>query len=231
MSPQSKKRCIWESVYGKPNAYCQLFGADCERCPFAPHERNVSVVSNFREMPASYWLSREHLWLAPGPADTVLIGLDHFAAGALQHIRSIVFPGKDTRLIAGKTCVWLFDIFGSISLRTPISGTVVRLNRELIRRPNLVLKAPYGRGWLLEARTRANWRNSLMQGNAAKQFIRFSQDLFKDKVVTAQTAVRNSLPLAADGGTLAADTAVQVIPEKYFRLLAETIVQTRDKKY
>jgi glycine cleavage system H protein len=40
---------------------------------------------------------------------------------------------------------------------SPVSGTVVALNQEVIDTPELVNEDPYGRGWLVEVRL-ADWQ-------------------------------------------------------------------------
>ncbi|NOY05044.1 MAG: hypothetical protein GXO82_00160 [Chlorobi bacterium] len=228
MTRQSRHECIWASVYGRPNEYCGLFDFECANCRFSAKQRRSEHESGrLYELPASYWLSREHLWLAPGPEGRCVIGIDHFLAESLQHVRSIIRPCTHSRLQIGKHCVWLFDIFGTISLRAPVAGVVIRSNWDLIRQPTLILTHPYGLGWLFEVRAEGHWQEGLLKGGEAIAFIQRSRNMLRDKVVAAQAT--EGCTVAADGGGLALDAIHQTMPDTYFELLSETITTGRAK--
>ena len=220
--------CIWEKVYGRPNEYCRLFDYECMNCRFSAEQRREEHATDRSfELPASYLLSREHLWLAPGAGEKCIIGIDHFMAESLQHVRSIIRPCTHSRLQPGKHCVWLFDIFGTVSLRAPVAGIVIRSNWDLIRQPTLILRHPYGFGWLFEIRAEAHWQKGLLKGSEARAFIRRSKSMLQDKVVAAQA--KDEGMVAADGGRLALDSILRTMPDTYFRFLAETIAWGRAK--
>ncbi len=227
MARHNRHGCIWESIYGRPNEYCRLFGFDCARCEFYSNQcRNGQEKARSFELPASYWLSREHLWIAPGPDRTGLVGIDHFLSESLRHVRSIIRPCPNTRLQAGKHCVWLFDILGTISLRAPVGGVVVRSNWDLVRQPILILTHPYGLGWLLEVRMDGFWQEGLLKGAKANAFIQRSRDMLQDKVVSVQAKSATGM-VATDGGRLALDSILRTMPDTYLRFLAETIAAGR----
>lgn len=227
MNGQTKNRCLWESIGGREKAYCHLFNAVCEICPFNQGCRAIlGMDGNSHAMPKKYLLSREHLWVAPSADERLLVGLDSFLAHSLFHVRSIVQPSLRSHLATGKSCVWLVDLLGTISLRAPIGGTVVNCNRELVIHPSWVKENPYGYGWLFEVEPQGNWKNELMNAETGNAFIDRSQNILKDKMINANSP-RSTARHAVDGGVLYLDEIIASHPKTYLQNLLETLEESR----
>ncbi|RLF15784.1 MAG: glycine cleavage system protein H [Thermoprotei archaeon] len=89
-----------------------------------------------------------HSWLKV-EGDLVRVGVDDIiqqAAGKLVYVNPLR-PGAQARrgmpLISLEASKWV----GSIN--SPVTGTVVVVNQEVLRKPSLVNEDPYGRGWIL----------------------------------------------------------------------------------
>jgi glycine cleavage system H protein len=240
MNGQTNNRCMWEGIPGKEKAYCHLFNADCAICPFNPRYPDFPLVTKLwkvgaegkgQAIPTQYLLSREHLWVTPAAGGYVLVGVDSFLAGSLYHVRSIVQPALRSHISVGKSCVWVIDLLGTISLRAPISGTVIACNHELIIHPSWVKENPYGYGWLFEVEPAGNWRSELMDAEKGRAFISRSQNMFKDKMVGAATGVADSPrsidQLAADGGILHLKEIMESNSLAYLQTLLETLEESR----
>jgi glycine cleavage system H protein len=90
-----------------------------------------------------YYNRTEHLWARVEPGNRVRVGLDAFgsrAAGTVVYIK-ILPAGKKTRKNRN---------FGSLEagkyvgpLKSPVDGTVVEVNQEVLNRPGRVNEEPY----------------------------------------------------------------------------------------
>jgi glycine cleavage system H protein len=232
MKGQTNNRCIWEGIPGKEKAYCHLFNAKCEICPFNQGSGAIiGMDGNSHVLPEKYLLSREHLWVAPSADERLLVGLDSFLAHSLFHVRGIVQPALRSHISVGKSCVWVIDLLGTISLRAPISGTVIACNHKLVIHPSWAKENPYGGGWLFEVEPEGNWRSELMNAENGQVFISRSQNMLKDKMVNAPTGGADSPRLtdqrAVDGGILYFEKIMESNPKAYLQNLLETLEESR----
>lgn len=105
-----------------------------------------------REFPADRWYdAREHVWVAPAPAEggwVLTVGLDALAGEALGDVVyvELVEPGRPLRR---------GEALGSVEaekmvrpLLAPVAGVLVEVNRAVLEAPGLVGADPYGEGWL-----------------------------------------------------------------------------------
>ena len=104
-----------------------------------------------------YWVSQDYYYWPYDTAHTwakiedgkVRVGVDDFAqkqAGELKFIR--LFPaGKKVeqgkRFGTLETAKWVGPLL------SPISGTIVEANQEVLDKPPLVNEDPYGKGWMV----------------------------------------------------------------------------------
>jgi len=84
--------------------------------------------------------------------DLATIGITHFAVNQLGDIVFVELPEVGETLVKG-------DEFGSIesvkaveTLYTPVTGTVVERNGDMVESPEDLADDPYGAGWLLKVR-------------------------------------------------------------------------------
>lgn len=94
--------------------------------------------------------TEEHEWIKPIDEQTALVGITDFAQGELGDIVYVDIPTVGKALNAG-------DVFGTIEavktvsdLFLPVSGTVLEVNANLEKQPELVNQSPYDAGWLIK---------------------------------------------------------------------------------
>ncbi len=100
------------------------------------------------DFPDELLYSKEHVWVRV-EGEKAVIGLTDYAQEELGTISSIELTGAGDELEQD-------DSFGSVEARktvadlyAPFSGTVVEVNEELDKSPELVNDDPYDSGWLL----------------------------------------------------------------------------------
>jgi glycine cleavage system H protein len=94
----------------------------------------------------------EHEWVrSPGEAaNSVRIGITHFAQDALGDIVYVSLPEVGTDIASGDAVGELESTKSVSDLYAPLSGKVVARNDALDSTPELVNSDPYGEGWLIE---------------------------------------------------------------------------------
>lgn len=103
------------------------------------------------EMPETFWYwTADQTWVEPLPGGHVRIGITALglkASGDLYMCR----PKPVGSDVAQGRSIAVVELAKSIvSVKSPLSGTVVKVNEALQERPELVHQSPYDAGWLVE---------------------------------------------------------------------------------
>ena len=99
------------------------------------------------EYPEGLYYSKDHLW-AKIEDGKVRVGLTDFAQQIAGKIRFIRLRPSGVKVEQGKTLgkmetgKWVGPIV------SPLSGTIIEVNKDLRRKAGLVNEDPYGKGWL-----------------------------------------------------------------------------------
>jgi len=100
--------------------------------------------------PSELKYTKDHEWIKAIGGNTALVGITSFAQGELG---DIVYVDINT---VGKTLAE-GEIFGTVEavktvsdLFLPVAATIVEVNSELEREPELVNSDPYGEGWMVK---------------------------------------------------------------------------------
>ena len=80
----------------------------------------------------------------------VRVGITDFAQDELGDVVYVELPAAGDSLAAEDDFGVVESIKAVSDLYTPVSGTVVSTNDQLIDAPELVNESPYGDGWMLE---------------------------------------------------------------------------------
>ncbi len=90
------------------------------------------------------------VWLSNKEKKIVTIGITVIMASIAGRLSAIKLKPKGTKLEKGKSCGYLESVkyFGVV--RTPISGTIVQVNKSLMDKPKLANDSPYTEGWFVK---------------------------------------------------------------------------------
>lgn len=91
-----------------------------------------------------------HTWMDTKEPQSVTIGLNEFVVKFLLGVKTIVLPSATNRIDRGHVCCWIIEEDGTLPITAPVSGSVVATNRSVSKEPSLLMKSPYGRGWLMK---------------------------------------------------------------------------------
>lgn len=109
------------------------------------------TVAGFRLALDRRYQPDTHMWVLPTGPGLVRIGMDALGietSGTLAHL-SFVPPG--TELAAGQAFGQLEAAKFVGPLVSPVAGTVLAINDEVLMDAGLAERDPYGDGWLIEA--------------------------------------------------------------------------------
>jgi len=107
-------------------------------------------IGGFR-IPEGLFYTKEHEW-AKEEGSVVVVGITDYAAKTLNDVVYVTSPRVNDKVTQFRSMGTVESIKAVSELYSPVSGTVVRVNRALDSHPELVNKSPYGEGWLVEVR-------------------------------------------------------------------------------
>jgi glycine cleavage system H protein len=171
------------------------------------------------EMPEHLHYHSGHTWVRVLSPDLAAVGVDDFARrlmGKADHIR---VPRPGTEVVQGAPGFTIASGPRLAAFSSPVGGSVVEVNPEIERRPEVCSADPYGRGWLFKVRTShlaANLRN-LLGGRLARKWMEDAREQLELRLMALSGSVLQ------DGGEPAPDFAAHLDPADWNEL-AETFL-------
>ena len=104
------------------------------------------------KIPADLKYTSSHEWLKELPDGNVEIGISDHAQEALGDLVFVELPEVGRNLVAGETCAVVESVKAASDIFAPIAGTVMAVNEQLARTPELVNRDPYGGGWMMRVK-------------------------------------------------------------------------------
>jgi glycine cleavage system H lipoate-binding protein len=90
-----------------------------------------------------------HIWVRIEEGGTVRMGLDDFAQRLFGPAYSLKVPAPETQIKRSEACCRFTHQSGVSALFSPVSGKVKQANANLLLRPSLINRDPYGKGWII----------------------------------------------------------------------------------
>lgn len=127
------------------------------------------------ECPQDLRYTKEHEWARVEGA-RVVVGITDFAQAELGDVVFVELPPVQTTVEANGTFGVVESVKAVSDLYSPVSGTVVEVNRALEDRPELVNEAPYGDGWMIVIElSQPEELNHLLSAEAYQQYVEQEQ--------------------------------------------------------
>jgi glycine cleavage system H protein len=126
------------------------------------------------EYPADLKYTKEHEW-ARQDGREVTVGITAHAQAELGDIVFIELPEAGATVEAGKTFGVVESVKAVSDLYSPVSGTVVRVNGDLMDAPEKVNEDPYGTGWMIVVEVSAEEEN-LLTAEEYERFVKEEKD-------------------------------------------------------
>ena len=90
---------------------------------------------------------KEHEWVRV-EGNKATLGISNFAQDALGDVVFIDLPEVGANLTAEAELGEVESTKATSTIYSPVTGSVVQVNRELEEHPELLNQDPYGRGWI-----------------------------------------------------------------------------------
>ena len=101
-------------------------------------------------VPADLKYAKSHEWLKLAGDGTALIGITDYAQNSLGDITYVQLPKVGATLKAGDSFGVVESVKAASDVYSPVSGTVVDVNKKLDSAPETVNQSPYDSGWILK---------------------------------------------------------------------------------
>jgi glycine cleavage system H protein len=105
-------------------------------------------------VPAKLLYAKEHIWLSIDKSDVVRIGITDYAQKALREITFVYLPKTRLKVRRMDVVATVESVKALSEIYSPVSGEVVKVNKELTSKPSLINQDPYGEGWIVLVRPR-----------------------------------------------------------------------------
>jgi glycine cleavage system H protein len=96
--------------------------------------------------------TKEHEWVATTGANTVRLGITHYAQEQLGDVVFVQLPAVGDTVAQGDSLGEVESTKSVSDVYTPLAGEIVGRNDALESNPELVNSDPYGEGWMVELR-------------------------------------------------------------------------------
>jgi glycine cleavage system H protein len=204
---------------------------ECEGCPLdtaltgSERSRDSRESQPVWSFPDDLLYGTAHLWVRKIDDSSVRIGIDALAARLLVRVESVRLPRGGETLVPGGIACELTVNGGLIYLRSPVNGSVSRVNASLLRDASLLTRDPYDTGWLCEARMCATKEcDSLFSAVEARRRVGYDLQHFRRRLVSYLFAETVGLGRTmADGGEPLTDLRQILGRESFLQLLQEIV--------
>lgn len=126
------------------------------------------------QTPEELKYTKEHEWVKL-EGETALIGITDFAQSSLGDIVFVELPEADTELKKDSAFGVVESIKSVSDLYSPVTGTVLESNQELVEQPELCNSTPYD-SWMIKIKmSTPDESNSLMDATAYQEYCRHQE--------------------------------------------------------
>jgi len=195
---------------------------DCEHCPFdeAVQSRSAKAIVALdlfaddamsaagRELAPNLFFHLGHSWARVEDRGCIRTGLDYFGQAILGRAYSLSFPAASLAVHQGEAFCRITHQSGVAELPAPVSGQLKQINPNVVQRPELMNRDPYGEGWLalIDPADLKRSLKQLLYGAQATDWLQTEieklHQLFIERSDTDPQASNITMP---DGGLLTRD--------------------------
>ena len=105
----------------------------------SPHEFNV---------PAGFFISRNHAWVNIEMNGTARVGVDDFVRKIIGKIDAVELPKLDKKIEKGELLFSIKHNSHAIDIASPISGRITLVNAEHVEHPEWIASKPFELSWM-----------------------------------------------------------------------------------
>jgi glycine cleavage system H protein len=198
-------------------------GAESSRTSFSYIVAQRLSELTAQPIPEDVLFHRNHFWMRRSDGDVCRVGISHVAAGLLRPVLSIVRSNAPAPVRLHEPCCWLVVSKGTVTVPSPLEGTMLGFNPALLERPSLLDTDPYGAGWMMEISAKLNGRGlrEFFPADNSRSLVQRQVDALQG--VFTQAFHHRQPPIGAtmfDGGTGMADIESILGTQSYFDVVS-----------
>jgi len=122
-------------------------------------------------IPKELLYTRSHEWIKI-EGDIAIIGITDYAQNSLGDITFIELPEKGAEVKQENMFATVESVKAASDIYAPVSGTIDRINQDIIASPELVNQSPYEKGWFVAISIKdENEKGKLLNASDYKDYI------------------------------------------------------------
>lgn len=159
--PGKELKCVWMTAGLISYKLCK-YELQCEKCPLDWELRNLSTHSTLSSEASlnhsssnakqTLFFHAGHTWVEVEKVDEIRIGVDHFLGKMMEEVNAVHLPFPGSQWSQGEHICSIVQKEGIFEIISPVSGWVLSVNPKLRDHPELMIKDPFGSGYLLRMR-------------------------------------------------------------------------------
>lgn len=134
------------------------------------------------KIPEGLFFDRTHTWSFMEKNGKVRTGIDDFLQHVTGTITRVIMKNPGESVVKGEVYLTLVQDGKQLEIQSPVSGTIVEKNSDLLSDASLLNKAPYAEGWIYTVQTQ-NWMNELssfFMGDSYRNWLKQEFSRLKD---------------------------------------------------
>lgn len=153
------------------------------------------------DFPKGLFLHPKHTWVQLLPSGMVKIGVDDFIVKAIGNVNRVILPAYGELLKKDKLAFAINQKERKLNLISPVVGQVVKVNSELLEKPDL-FNDPYNKGWfvVVQPTNISSEIKSLKIADEAAVWLNAEMHRFKEFLIRLTNGEKLSLQTLHDGG-------------------------------
>ena len=92
-----------------------------------------------------------HEW-AKKQGTNIRVGITDHAQHEISDIVHVELPEIDSKVKKGAACAVVESVKAAFDIYAPVTGTITKINQDLLQAPEKANQDPYGGGWFFEIR-------------------------------------------------------------------------------
>lgn len=122
------------------------------------------------ESPDDRRYTRQHEW-ARADGDRIVVGITDYAQEQLGDVVYVGLPDEGAELAQGEPMGEIESTKSVSDVYSPVSGTVLEKNAEVLDSPELLNSDPYAKGWLVAVKGNASSLDELMTADEYEELV------------------------------------------------------------
>ena len=107
-------------------------------------------MSEEYEVPEGFYYTEEHEWLRVLEDGSALMGITDYAQKQLHEIVYVELPEVGREVERMDSLGAVESVKAVSDVYSPLSGTIIEVNENLLDSPELLNEDPYGEGWIVK---------------------------------------------------------------------------------